>query len=98
MTAYLAGKSAREVAKDLDVSKTAVLDLLRSAGIEPRPRRRGLTPAQVDEAIELYSAGWLLREIGELHTVSRDCVRLALKARGVSMRPGLGARKPRPQL
>jgi hypothetical protein len=40
-----------------------------------------------------YESGLLLREIGAMFNVSRDCVRLALKAAGVQMRPGPGARQ-----
>jgi transposase len=94
--AYEHGESARQVAQGLGVSKTGFLGLLRKLGLEPRARR-GLSKAQVDEAAALYESGLLLREIGRMFDVSRDCVRLALKAAGVTMRPGLGVRQVREQ-
>lgn len=54
--------------------------------------RRSLTDAGIDEAARLYADGLLLREVGARLGVSRDCVRLTLKRRGVTLRSGLGAR------
>jgi hypothetical protein len=87
VASYLAGSSARQVAAELGVSKSGLLDLLRRRGVEPR-QRRSLDTAQVDEAIRLYRSGCLLREIGDVLGVSRDGVRLALRSRGVAMRRG----------
>lgn len=47
-----AGASARQVAAALSVSKSGFLALLRELGLEPRARR-GLSEAQIDEAIAL---------------------------------------------
>ena len=74
------------------VAKSALLDLFRERGVRIRTRR-SLTEPEVAEAVRLYAGGMLLREIGDRLDVSRDCVRLALKRRGVGLRPGHGTRK-----
>jgi transposase len=88
---YLSGLSATAVAARLGCRKSALQRLLREEGVSRK--RPKLTESQIDEAALLYSSGLLLREVGERWGVSRDCVRLALKRRGVQLRPGLGARQ-----
>jgi hypothetical protein len=83
--------TAAELAAVVGVAKSALLKLFRERGVRIRTRR-SLTEAEIDDAVRLYAGGLLLREIGERLVVSRDCVRLALKRRGVVLRPGLGAR------
>jgi hypothetical protein len=89
---YERGATAAALAAEAGVSKSALLDLFSQAGT-PAAHSRSLTETEVDEASRLYDSGWLLREIGEHLGVSRDCVRLALKRRGIELRPGLGGRQ-----
>jgi hypothetical protein len=89
---YEAGATAAELAAVVGVSKSALLELLHARGVPVRTRP-SLSETEVDEAERLYAGGLLLREIGARFCVSRDCVRLALKRRGVKLRPGLGARR-----
>ncbi len=91
--AYEAGTTSTELAQELGVSRTGVLNLLRGSGVKIRTRR-ALTASEVDTAERLYGEGWILREIGAELGVSRDCVRVALLKRRVKLRVGLGARKP----
>ncbi|WP_392391015.1 helix-turn-helix domain-containing protein [Nocardioides sp. LHD-245] len=41
VAAYQDGKSSRQIASELQVAKSTVLNILRSAGAEVRPRGRG---------------------------------------------------------
>jgi hypothetical protein len=92
--AYVAGASSREIARSLGVSKSGLLELLRSRCV-PIRRRRVLTAEQIAEGARLYQGGLLLREIAERFDVSTEQVRQALIRHGVRMRPGRGGRRRR---
>lgn len=49
-------------------------------------RRRGLSPDQTDEAVQLYGEGWSLARIGERMGVDPTTVLAKLRDRGVRMR------------
>jgi len=66
-----------------------VKDLLHARGAAVR-RSPGLQDEDVDEAVQLYESGWLLREIAVKFDVSQETVRRRLVERGVSMRSGHG--------
>lgn len=88
---YLGGAPSRQVARLLGVSKSGLLELLRSQGV-PIRQRRTLTEGQIAEGARLYEAGLLLREVAERFEVSTEQVRTALLRHGVRMRPGRGGR------
>jgi hypothetical protein len=49
-------------------------------------RGRGLTPAQVDEAVDLYQLGWSLARIGERLGATATTVMRRIRERGVITR------------
>lgn len=87
--AYEGGSTTPQLAEEYGISQIAVKDLLHSHGIALR-RPVGLTQEDVDEAVCLYKAGWLLRKIAAKFNVSQEDVRRKLLARGVVMRSGHG--------
>jgi hypothetical protein len=91
---YLGGASSRKIARSLGVSKTGLLELLRSRGV-PIRQRRVLTNEQIAEGARLYASGLLLREVAERFDVSTEQARQALLRDGVRMRPGRGGRRRR---
>lgn len=90
IAAYEAGTSARQIAGPLGISRTGLLELLRSQGVEVR-QRRTLTSEEIEVGARLYEGGSILREIAGRFDVSTEQVRTALLRRGVTMRPGRGA-------
>jgi transposase len=86
---YLAGKTAKDVAKFCGVTDPVVRKLLDDRGIQRRGRDHGpqkLLPEQQKQAISLYADGLAARVIGERFGVSEDVVRLCLKRHGVERR------------
>lgn len=73
---YQAGETATALATEYDVSKTALLELLRSSGV--MLRRQPLSAARVEHARRLRAQGLLYREIGERLGVHKDTVPRAL--------------------
>jgi hypothetical protein len=73
---YLAGQSTKQLQRTYGLSQGAVLRLLDVAGV-PR-RQRGLSEAQVQEAVGLYTEGWSLTRIGDRfgkdHTVVKNAL------------------------
>jgi hypothetical protein len=53
-------------------------------------RRRGLSPDQIDEAVQLYKEGWSLAWVGKRMTVDPTTVLARLRERGVRMRDAQG--------
>lgn len=85
---YEAGVPTTQLTKKYDIGKGTVLKLLRDHDV--RVRRQGLSPAEIAEAIDLYTAGWSFAKIeakfGHAHTLIRE----ALLVAGVTMRPRRG--------
>lgn len=81
---YRAGRSTKWLQRTYGLSQGAVLRLLDVSGV-PR-RRRGLSDAQVQEAIRLYSQGWSLTRIGDRFGKDHTVVRNALLQVGVTLR------------
>ncbi len=92
---YLGGVSSRQLARSLGISKSGLLELLRSRGVPVR-QRRALSQEQIVEGARLYESGLLLREVAAGFDVSTEQVRTALLGHGVRMRPGRGGRHRRP--
>lgn len=84
VASYRAGIPTTQLMADFGLSKTAVLALLRSVGVELR--RQALTPDQVEGARGLYESGAALAGIEHQLGLPRESVRLALIAAGVQMR------------
>lgn len=81
---YRSGVPTTQLMKDFDLSKTAVLKLLKEAGITMR--RQPLTEEQVREAVMLYGSGLPISKTAECLNASYEATRLALIAFGVRMR------------
>lgn len=83
-TAYEAGASMKELAKQFDVDRTTILRRLQGLGLKTRLSK--LEPKEVREAAELYRAGWTLEKIGKRYHVHNSTVRSYLLDSGVAMR------------
>ena len=86
--AYQAGSEMRELAVRFDVHPHTVSAALRRLGIPLR--RQGLSASALDEATQLYRAGWSLAQLGRRYRCAHTAVRAALIAHGVAMRPRPG--------
>jgi hypothetical protein len=85
LTGYRAGATTRDLAKQYSVSKTAVTELLTAHDVPLR--HQGLSPSQVSEATQLYTAGHSVAQAALSLGVSPSSVYDALKRSGVQMRP-----------
>jgi hypothetical protein len=54
--AYLGGASSRQIARSSGISKTGLLELLRSRGVQLR-QRHTLTAEEIVEGARIYEAG-----------------------------------------
>jgi DNA-binding CsgD family transcriptional regulator len=81
---YQAGAQAKELAKRWQINRHTVAAVLERAGV--LPRARGLTPAQMNQACQLYCDGWSLARIGEKLGVTANTARRYLLLAGVVMR------------
>jgi transposase len=85
---YQAGGRVKELAESYRVHRDTVSRLLRQADVEPR--FKGLTNAQVSEAMQLYRDGWSIRQVAARYDRSYELVRRALLRAGVELRPPNG--------
>jgi hypothetical protein len=81
---YRSGSPAKALAAKFGVHRHTVAEVLERAGIERHTR--GLTPAQVAQAIRLYRDGWSLAKVGHELGVTANTVRRYLLLGGVVMR------------
>mgnify|MGYP000924448196 FL=1 len=79
-----AGATVTALASTYACNRVGVSDALKQAGVQLR--RRGLTPAQVDEALLRYAGGMSLVRIGARLDFDAATVRSRLRERGVAMR------------
>lgn len=84
VAAYVAGASSQQVAKQFQLSKRAVLDILNEAGVI-RPRQF-MSQEDIVEAAKLYGQGWSLLKIGEHLNFGQGTVWRNLTQHGVPMR------------
>lgn len=84
VAAYVAGASSQQVATQFQISKPAVLDLLREAGVVRV--RHFMSPEQVVEAAGLYGQGWSIAKIAEQLKFGQRTVWRNLTLHGVPMR------------
>jgi hypothetical protein len=85
---HQAGKTMKERAAELGISRLTVSTYLCRAQVPPR--RRGLDPQQAVEAAHLYETGWSSGKPAERFDVSADTVLKTLRQAGVSIRPRRG--------
>ena len=85
---YEAGETSIALAGEYGVAKSTILSILREANVVVR--RQSLTPEQVSEAAKLYESGLSLSQVAAQMFLKQDTIRLALKARGVTLRPATG--------
>lgn len=52
----------------------------------------GMTPEQIEQAVEYYGAGWSLAQIGREIGADAEAIRKRLRERGITMR---SSRMPR---
>ncbi len=64
--------------------RTTVAAQLRRAGVALR--RQGVPADRLDEAVQLYSAGWSLQRLAERYDCDDETVRQTLKRAGVWLR------------
>lgn len=81
---YKAGALIKELAVEFDLDRKTVSAVLRREGVELRPR--GLSPEQIDQAVQLYEQGWSLVRVGEKFKVTANTVQARLREREVRMR------------
>ena len=82
---YQSGTPTTQLMTTYQLSKTAVLKLLKDAGIVMR--RRPMTEEQVNEAVELYRSGRSLATLSSELELPRESLRRAIIEVGVQMRP-----------
>lgn len=95
VVAYQTGEHSTVLARRYGVSKTALLELLREAGVQLR--RQPMTPEQIEQARQLYERGLSLSQASGQLGIHQDTIRLALKRAGVTLRPGGGSAPGRPR-
>jgi DNA-binding CsgD family transcriptional regulator len=78
---YQAGATVYELAERFGVSRQTVSRILHRN--EVPMRMGGLSPAQINEAVLLYEAGWSLARIGNQMEVNPQTVLNRLRERGV---------------
>lgn len=84
---YRAGTSVNEIANQLGVHRSTVLNTLDRTGVE---RRWGKIDRHIEEAQTLYESGFSMKTVGEHFGVSMDAVRTAFLKHGVPIRPRNG--------
>lgn len=90
---YARGLSATQVAAELFVSRTSVLNVLRDNGIRRRPRgggiyagRQRLSTDEMLRTAELYGRGLSLTEVGHILGIRHSAVLRRLQRYGVPRR------------
>jgi DNA invertase Pin-like site-specific DNA recombinase len=91
---YQAGATARSIANEHNVSHTALVQLLRDAGVSIR--RQALTKEQTATISDLYQRGASTYEIAQATGIPKSTVGRLLNKAGVQMRTRGGSR-PRAQ-
>jgi hypothetical protein len=85
---YEAKVPVKDIARKFGVHRVTVTNLVSASPLEPRSR--GLSDAQVEEAISLYPKGWSLAKLGTRYAVNGETIRQQLLHAGVAMRPRPG--------
>jgi len=77
-----------ELGDRFGINRRTVGKILTRNGV--KTTHPGLSPAQINEAIQLYGEGWSLARVGERLGVTARTVQLRLRERGVAMRDSHG--------
>jgi hypothetical protein len=85
VASYQIGITTPALAKQYDISSTAVKRLLHTNGVQVRRYHR-LSENEAHAAAKLYEAGWSLAKIGRELNADDETVRRRLKELHVSMR------------
>jgi hypothetical protein len=81
---YKAGSTVYQLAEQFRINRGTVAKLLESKGLPPRGRP--ISPAQIEQATELYASGLSLVSLGTRLGYHGSTVHLALRKAGVRMR------------
>jgi hypothetical protein len=82
---YEAGETAQALADEFNVSKSALLNLLRRSNVVVR--RQALTEEQVHALARAYEAGKTIAALEAETGIPHGTIQRALKLKGVKMRP-----------
>lgn len=82
---YKAGESMARLGLKHKVSRHTISELLKRSGVEAR-QPKVMREAEVTKAVNLYEAGYSLKEIGELLGFDAETIRQKLIKRGVQTR------------
>lgn len=82
---YRAGETISSLSRDLAVSRKALRSLLKAEGVSLR--RRGMSQADADRAVQLYESGMTIAQVTEQVGYSYGVVNRMLHKRGVNVRP-----------
>jgi len=91
---YQAGATLYRLGDEFGIDRRTVSEILHRHDVPMR--RRGLSPEQIDEAVQLYGEGWSLARIGERMDVDPTTVLIRLRERGVRMRDTHGRERQEP--
>lgn len=81
---YNAGEDTPALSRAYGISKTGLLQLFQAEGVSLR--RRAMTPADVERAVQLYERGLMISEVVRQVGYSSSTVQRALHKHGVTMR------------
>lgn len=87
--AYRAGATVYQLGPRFGIDRRTVGKILTRNGVQTK--HPGLSPADIDQASQLYEDGWSLARIGERLNVTGTTVHRRLRERGVTMRSTSGA-------
>lgn len=82
---YETGETISSLSRELEVSRQALRSLLKDEGVSFR--RRGMSQADADKAVQLYEGGLTIDEVVNWVGYSYGVVNRMLHKRGVKVRP-----------
>lgn len=82
---YTAGEGSGDLSTELGISKSGLLRLLRTEGVNLR--KQPMTPLDANRAAWLHQSGLTITKLVEKIGYSYSTVRKSLNAGGVAMRP-----------
>lgn len=82
---YRAGETVSSLSRHLAVSRKALRSLLKAEGVSLR--RRGMSQADADKAVQLYEGGLTIVEVVDRLGYSYGVINRMLHKRGVKVRP-----------
>ncbi len=91
---YQAGATVYQLGEQFGIDRRTVSKILHRHDVPMR--RRGLSPDQIDESVQLYGEGWSLARIAARIAVDPTTVLARLRERGVRMRDTQGRERKEP--